>query len=216
MNSNRRMYIPAHFAESRPAALHAVMRAHSLATVVFQTAHGLDAHPLPLVLDLDRGLPGTLLGHVARSNPIWRDPPVGEVLAVFHGPQAYVSPSSYPSKAEHRRVVPTWNYVAVHARGELAWIDDAAWMRGFLTRLTQEHEAGLPKPWSINDAPAEYIDKLLGAVVGFELRLRVVEGKFKLSQNRSPEDFQGAAQTLGSQPNGVAIAEAMRALDRDR
>lgn len=199
------MYLPRHFEESRPAVLHALMRARPLATLVLgDGAGGFDANHIPLYLDAARGPHGVLRGHVARANPLWRQAGAGTpALAIFQGDDAYISPSWYPSKREHGKAVPTWNYVVVHARGTLRAIDDAAWMRGLLDTLTAEQEAGLPQPWSISDAPADYIEKMVAAVVGIELPIEQITGKWKVSQNQPDANRAGAAQGLHEQARGM-------------
>lgn len=184
------MYIPAHFREERPEALGELIRAYPLATLVTTGPDGIIANHVPLLLE-----DGRLLGHLARANPQWRDSN-GDVLAIFTGPDHYISPNWYPSKAEQGRVVPTWNYVAVHAYGKLLIHDDPAWLRALVTRLTDTHEAQLVRQWSVSDAPADYIDGLLKAIVGIEIRIERLEGKWKLSQNRPAEDRAGAAARL--------------------
>jgi transcriptional regulator len=131
-----------------------------------------------------------LLGHVARANPIWKSGD-GPALAIFLGPHAYVSPNWYPSKAETGKAVPTWNYITVHARGTIRWIQDGEWLRANVTALAQAHEAGQPAPWKVSDAPASYVDGLLRAIVGFELTIESLQGKYKLSQNRDAADRAG-------------------------
>ena len=134
-------------------------------------------------------------GHVARANPVWKAG-AGEALAIFLGPHAYVSPSWYPSKAETGKAVPTWNYIAVHARGTIQWIQDGDWLRAHVTALSAAHEAGRENPWAIGDAPASYVDGLLRAIVGFELSIAKLEGKWKLSQNRDAADRAGVRDGL--------------------
>jgi len=194
------MYLPAHFEESRPELLHALLRRHPLGLLVTQDAAGtLSANSLPFILDADpAGGPGILRGHVARANPVWREAR-GDVdaLVVFQGPQAYISPAFYPSKAEHGKVVPTWNYVMVQARGRFRAVDDADWLRAFVTRLTERHEAPRTQPWAVTDAPADYIATMLRAIVGIELVLTALTGKWKVSQNRSAADREGVARGLG-------------------
>ena len=207
------MYQPSSFAPTDTEAMHALMRAAPLATLVVPTATGLQANPLPLQLRED-AQGWVLAGHVARANPVWQAAPTGEVLAVFSGAQGYVSPGWYASKAAHGKVVPTWNYATVHAHGSLRWIDDAEWLRAFLDGLTRTHEAGQAHPWQMSDAPADFTAQLLQAIVGLELRITRLEGKFKLSQNRPAADQQGVL--AGLQQNGdagsAALAEAMRAV----
>jgi len=182
------MYIPKHFAETDVAEMHALMRANPLATLVSHGADGLSANHIPLLL-ADAAPWGRLQGHVARANPVWRDGQVsGEVLVIFHGHDSYISPSGYATKAEHGKVVPTWNYVAVHAHGELRVIDDATWVFAQISALTATHESSLPEPWSVTDAPADYIEKMLGAIVGIEITITRLLGKWKVSQNQPAEN----------------------------
>jgi len=200
------MYLPQHFEETRPDVLHELIRAQPLGLLVTMNDAGLQANPVPFILDPDpAGGPGILRAHVARANPLWRETR-GDVdaLVVFQGPQAYVSPNWYPSKAEHGKAVPTWNYVMVQARGPLRAIDDAAWVRAFVTRLTTRHEAVQAKPWAVTDAPPDYIDTMTRAIVGIELTLTALTGKWKVSQNRSAADRVGVA-------NGLRAAGLMEA-----
>ncbi len=192
------MYLPKHFEERRPEVLHELVRAHPLGMLVTLADAGLQANTIPFTLDADpAGGPGILRGHVARANPLWRETRDDvESLVVFQGEQAYISPGWYPSKAEHGKVVPTWNYVMVQARGTLRAIDDAAWLLPFVTRLTDRHEAAQPKPWAVSDAPSDYIDTMLRAIVGIEITLTALTGKWKVSQNRSAADRAGVAQGL--------------------
>jgi len=192
------MYLPKHFEESRAEVLGELIRAHPLGLLVTLTDAGLQANPVPFILDADpAGGPGILRAHVARANPLWRETRSDvEALVVFQGPQAYVSPSWYPSKAEHGKVVPTWNYVMVQARGTLRAIDDPAWVRAFVTRLTTRHEAVQAKPWAVADAPPDYIDATARAIVGLEITLSALVGKWKVSQNRSAADRAGVASGL--------------------
>lgn len=191
------MYLPGHFAEGRVDVLHALMRAHPLATLVTLTPSGLDANHIPLVVDPDPAPHGTLRGHIARTNPLWRECSRDvEALAVFHGPSAYVSPAWYPTKQATGKVVPTWNYVVVHARGPLRIIDDRAWLRSFVTRLTDRHEAERPEPWKVTDAPAKYIDGMVAAIIGLEIPVTSLVGKWKVSQNRPAQDRDGVVEGL--------------------
>ncbi len=193
------MYLPAHFDEKRPEVLHALLRAHPLGLLITQSAGGeLSANSLPFILDPDpAGGPGILRAHVARANPLWREAR-GDVdsLVAFQGDDAYISPSFYPSKAEHHKVVPTWNYVMVQARGRLRAIDDADWLRAFVTRLTERHEAPRAQPWAVRDAPPDFIATMLRAIVGIEIVLTSLAGKWKVGQNRSAADRAGVAQGL--------------------
>jgi len=192
------MYLPKHFEESRAEVLHELVRTHPLGLLVTLADAGLQANPVPFILDADpAGGPGILRAHVARANPLWRETRSDvEALVVFQGPQAYVSPSWYPSKAEHGKVVPTWNYVMVQARGTLRAIDDPAWVRAFVTRLTTRHEAVQAKPWAVADAPPDYIETTTRAIVGLEITLSALVGKWKVSQNRSAADRAGVASGL--------------------
>ncbi|MGY0196668.1 FMN-binding negative transcriptional regulator [Leptothrix sp. BB-4] len=215
------MYLPNHFAETRPEALHALVAAHPLATLITATAGdgpaddlAIDANPIPLVFSADRGEHGRLRGHVARANPLWRTPgaerPEGvAVLAVFHGPQAYVTPSWYPSKAEHGKVVPTWNYVVVHARGRLRAVDaDPAWLRTQLDTITGQQEAPRDRPWQVGDAPADYIERMQAAIVGIEIEVTGWTGKWKVSQNQPDANRDGVIAGLQAQGDSAAAAVA--------
>ena len=202
------MYLPAHFEERRPEVLHELVRTHPLGLLVTLTDSGLKANSVPFFLDSDpTGGPGVLRAHVARANPLWREARADvEALVVFQGPQAYVSPGWYPSKAEHGKVVPTWNYVMVQARGTLRAIDDARWVHAFVTRLTDYHEAALPKPWAVTDAPADFVDTMTRAIVGIEITLSALTGKWKVSQNRSVADRAGVASGLRAAGQGDSAA----------
>ena len=184
------MYVPNHFREDRPDVLHKAVRKIGFATLVTHDAEGgLEANHLPMLLqEADGG--HVLRGHVARANPVWKSGD-GAALAIFLGPHAYVSPSWYPSKAETGKAVPTWNYITVHAKGPIRWIQDADWLRAHVTALSNAHESPRPDPWAVSDAPAGYVDGLLRAIVGFELSIETLEGKYKLSQNRPESDRQG-------------------------
>ena len=193
------MYLPAHFQEKRPAVLADLVGHHPLGLLVTQDAGGtLSADSVPFVLDADpAGGPGILRAHVARANPLWREAR-GDVdsLVVFQGEQAYISPSFYASKAEHGKVVPTWNYCVVQARGHLRAVEDADWLRAFVGRLTDRHEAPRDEPWAVSDAPDDYISSMLRGIVGIEIVLSSLTGKWKVSQNRSPADRAGVARGL--------------------
>ena len=200
------MYLPTHFAETRPEVLHELIRSQPLATLVTLDAGLPVADEIPFLLDAERNI---LRGHVARANPLCKAHPNGApALAVFRGPQAYVSPGWYPSKAEHGKHVPTWNYVVVHARGPLRLIEDPAALRRFLDALTTQHEAGLPKPWKIADAPADYIAQMMNAIVGIEIEVETLTGKWKTSQNRSADDRLGVVQGLRERSESGAPAMA--------
>ena len=192
------MYLPAHFAENRTEVLHGLMNEYPLATLILQNDR-LEANHIPLQLHAptEQAPLGILQGHVARANPMWKTAQhETQALAIFQGPQAYISPAWYPGKADHAKVVPTWNYVAVHARGRLVVKDDTAWLRKFLTGLTNTHETEAGSAWSIDDAPADYIAKMLAAIVGFEITITELQGKWKVSQNKSVADRAGMVTGL--------------------
>ncbi len=191
------MYVPRHFEEPRPEVLHALIRQRPLATLVTLTARGLEANHIPLLVAPHDGPHGTLRGHVARGNALWRDFNAGiEALAIFSGPEAYISPSWYPGKKIDGKVVPTWNYVVAHARGSLEVHDDPAWLRPHLEQLVATHESGFPRPWMVSDAPDDFIAKMLAAIVGIEIPIRSLTGKWKMSQNRSSADRESVARGL--------------------
>ncbi|WP_217475872.1 FMN-binding negative transcriptional regulator [Stutzerimonas stutzeri] len=193
------MYIPTAFRQDDLATLHQQMRDSRLPTLVSHGAQGLLASHLPLWLAPDEGRFGTLYGHLARANPQWHDLAEGQpALVIFQGAEGYVSPSWYASKAEHGKVVPTWNYISVQARGRAEVFDDSERLLQLVTRLSAQHEAQREQPWAVGDAPAAYIDKLLRAIVGFALPIEQLQGKWKLSQNRSPADQAGVRDGLAS------------------
>jgi transcriptional regulator len=195
------VYIPASNAEHRPEVLLDYIDAHPFGALVTVSSDGIVATHLPLVLDRTRGAHGTLEGHVARASPHHQEvPATAESLVMFTGPDAYVTPSWYPAKAEHGRVVPTWNYVAVHVYGVLRWVDDPAFLRRHLEALTERHERGRATPWAVSDAPEGYIAQLARAIVGFELAITRIEGKWKMSQNRSAADIDGVVRGLADSP----------------
>ena len=204
------MYQPAQFAEHRPEEWHRLIREHPLGMLVTATAAGLEAEHLPFVLDAERGPTGTLLAHVARANPVWRAVGEGDaVMVVFRGVQGYISPSWYPSKHEHHRHVPTWNYEVVHVHGRIRVLDDTNAVRGAVAKLTRQSEAGQPVPWKMGDAPADYLASELAQIVAIEIAIERIEGKRKLSQNRDERDFRNVVETL-EQRGELALAEAMR------
>ena len=195
------MYLPSAFRQDDLAELHAQMQASPFALLTSAGAAGMLASHLPLLLAPDEGEFGTLYGHFARANPHWRDLQGGaEALAVFSGPDAYISPGWYPAKAEHGKVVPTWNYIAVHARGPVELIEEPERLLQIVSRLSDQHESGRERPWAVSDAPREYIDSMLRAIVGFALPIRRLEGKWKLGQNRSAADQAGVRDGLASSP----------------
>ena len=193
------MYLPPSFREPRTEVMHDLIEAHPLGVVVTSSAGGLFATHMPWVLDRTVGPLGTLRGHIARSNPHHRlDNGTAEGLVIFSGPHAYVSPSWYPSTTDHGRVVPTWNYVAVHAYGTVRFVDEAEYVLRNVEALTRRHEAGRERPWSIQDAPVEYLAGLAKAVIGLEVPIARLEGKWKLSQNREARDAEGVASGLAA------------------
>jgi transcriptional regulator len=191
------MYIPNHFNEARPDMLQALIAAYPLGTVVMHGEAGLTADHIPFEYSPPaEGAPfGVLRAHVARANPLWRRD--GEpTLVVFQGPEGYISPSLYEEKPKSGKVVPTWNYAVAHAHGVLRAIDDPLWLQALLERLTAHHEAGRPRPWAVADAPADFIATMRRAIVGIEIVLTRLEGKFKLSQNRPAADQRAVAGEL--------------------
>lgn len=198
------MYLPKHFEQSDPAALAALMHDHPLATLIVATPDGPTADLIPLEYHANDGPHGTLRGHVARANPLWHHAGAA-ALAVFKGPQAYVSPNWYPTKREHGKVVPTWNYTMVQAHGTLHAVDDAPWLHALVRRLTDRHEAAQASPWAVDDAPDDYVQQMLRAIVGIEIRLTTLTGKWKVSQNRSAADRQGVADGLRDDPMGALV-----------
>jgi transcriptional regulator len=206
------VYIPTANEEKRVPVMHALIASNPLAALVTMGASGLIASHIPMVLEDDGSPFGLLRGHVARSNTQWSDlSPTIDALAIFAGPQHYISPSWYPAKAEHGKVVPTWNYAVVHAYGPIRVIEDKHWLRAHVSRLTTIHEAGFAEPWKVSDAPEEYLAALLNGIVGIELSIRRLEGKWKMSQNRSQEDREGVATGLQelSTPESLAIKNLM-------
>lgn len=191
------MYMPASFRQNDLTELHAQMQANPFALLASSGTDGVQASHLPLLLEPGEGEFGTLYGHFARANPHWRDLQGGaEALAVFSGPDAYISPSWYAAKAEHGKVVPTWNYIAVHARGPVELIEEPERLLQIVSRLSDQHESGRAQPWAVSDAPREYIDAMLRAIVGFALPIRRLDGKWKLGQNRSAVDQAGVQAGL--------------------
>jgi transcriptional regulator len=191
------LYIPEHFREPRIEVLRAFVERHSFGTLVAVTSEGITANHIPMQLLAGPDGLGVLRGHIARANPLWRLLESGaSVLAIFLGPDHYVSPSWYPSKHEHGKAVPTWNYATVHVRGTIRFIDDPVWLRALVESLTDEHERHNVHPWKVTDAPADYIAGMVRAIVGFEIQVSAIEGKFKASQNRSAADRAGVAEAL--------------------
>ena len=204
------MYLPADFEETRFELLHELISAYPLGLLITQDRAGeMVANSIPFLLESDpEGGPAILRAHVARTNPLWQESRSDtDSLIVFQGPQTYISPSMYPSKAATGKVVPTWNYISVQGRGKLHVVDDAPWLRAFVTRLSERHEAARPFPWAVSDAPESFIDATLRAIVGIEIKLGSLRGKWKVSQNRTQFDRDGVVFGLRSQ--GGADAEAM-------
>jgi transcriptional regulator len=189
------MYIPAHFAADEQT-IRDLLTNMGAADLITTTEDGLVATFLPLLYDPDPGEHGALLGHLARNNDQWRRPTAGEALVIVHGPNGYVTPSWYASKAEHGRVVPTWNYVTVHVYGRMVIHDDPAWVERLVRRLTERHESGRERAWSVDDAPVAYIAGQMRAIVGIEILISRIEGKSKLSQNRPEADVNGVITGL--------------------
>nr|WP_175800029.1 FMN-binding negative transcriptional regulator [Burkholderia anthina] len=205
------MYVPADFAESRPDVLRELIVQHPFGSLITHGKSGLDANHLPFeLLPGDGGL-GELHAHVSRANPVWQDVANGdEVLVIFRAGDAYISPTWYPSKHVAHRQVPTWNYVVVHAYGRITVRDDEKFVRGVVARLTRTHEASQPVPWKMGDAPQDYLDTMLQAIVGLQIEITRFVGKRKLGQNKSVDDIRGAGDGLIAEGN-VAIGEAMLA-----
>jgi transcriptional regulator len=202
------MYIPPAFQVTEITSLHAAIRAARLATFITATAEGLIGTPLPMILDETEGPHGTLYGHVARANPQWKLAPIGDAMAVFMGPDAYVTPSWYATKRDTGKVVPTWNYVAVHAYGPVEFFEDATRLRDMVTRLTNLHEASRTEPWAVTDAPDDFIKSQLRGIVGLRMPIARLDGKRKMSQNRSAEDRAGVADGLAASDDPMDRAVA--------
>jgi transcriptional regulator len=204
------MYIPAHFAETRSEELHRIIREYPLGVLVTHGDDGLDADHIPMELDAESGPHGTLIGHVARANTLWQRCPTGtQVMVVFRGANAYISPNWYPSKHETHRQVPTWNYEVAHAHGRITVHDDERFARRVVAKLTRRHEATEPKPWKMGDSAPEVINEMLQKIVGFEIAITSLVGKVKLSQNKEMRDRQSAANTLAERRHDE-LARAMR------
>jgi len=206
------MYIPEHFAESRAAEVRSLIERFPLATLVTTGQRGLDANQFPFELETAEGKPALLRAHAARANPIWRETAEGsDVLVVFRAEDAYISPNWYPSKRETHRLVPTWNYRVVNVHGTIRFVQDEKYLRAVVGRLTRDHEARVPanKPWRMADAPADYIDSMIKAIVGIEITVSRIEAKSKLSQNRDDHDRLAAANELHERGH-AGLAHAMR------
>ena len=202
------MYLPRHFEQHDPTALTGLMTAHPLAALVSTGDDGPTGDHIPLEFipgDGLHGAQGRLRGHVARANPLWQRAAGTPVLAIFSGPQAYITPSWYPSKTDSHKVVPTWNYAVVHVHGVLQVVDDAPWLRALVGGLTARHESRRSAPWSVEDAPDDYVQQMLRAIVGIEIPVQRLVGKWKISQNRSNPDRLGVADGLGSDPMAALV-----------
>ncbi len=190
------MYLPAAFEETRVEVLHHFIRAHAFGAMVTHSTAGLTANHIPFEFDPDPAPFGTLRAHIARANSVWRDvPPDSDVMVIFQGPQAYITPNWYATKQETGKVVPTFNYAVVHAHGPFRTIEDPAWLRSLVTRLTDAYEPG-PHPWKVSDAPDEFVKAMLRAIVGVEIPITRLLGKWKVSQNRPPADRIGVREGL--------------------
>jgi transcriptional regulator len=211
------MYQPPHHREDRLEVQHALIRAHPLGTLVTLGAGGLVANALPFVLDAASGPLGTLKVHLARANGQWRDfDPSVEALVIFQGVERYITPSWYETKPETGKVVPTWNFVVVQARGPMRIIEDRAWLAGQIAALTAEHEAGRADPWSVADAPAPFVEAQLKGIVGIEIPIGRIEGKWKVSQNRPEADRRGVVEGLRLEGDATSTAMADWVAERSR
>jgi transcriptional regulator len=209
------MYIPNAFQEDRVEVLHDLIRKHPFGTLVTLNQEGLQANHIPFELDTAPEPFGTLYAHVARANSVWRDLAHNdEALVILQGPNSYISPSWYRTRNETGMVVPTWNYAVVHAHGKLQAIEDPIWLRSFVDKLTRTHEQSLPEPWNVSDAPADYIEKQLSAIVGLKLTITRLTGKWKMSQNRPTPDRESVIQALRRQKAESAQAMAESIEDR--
>ena len=212
------MYNPSHFVENRADVLRTLVKAHPLATLVTMSHAGLVANYIPLLLRQDGTPFGTLVGHVARANPVWSATDLGvSALACFQGPQVYISPSLYATKREHGKVVPTWNYVAVQASGPLTIHDDPDWVRAQVTELTQQQEAHRAAPWAVDDAPRSFTDTIIRALVGISIPVVAMTGKWKVSQNQTAANrasmAEGLAQSLDEASQSIAALIPQAAQD---
>ncbi len=207
------MYNPAHFEEKDVATMHALMREHPLATWVTMGAGGLTADHMPFMVDPSRGPCGTLICHVARANPVWKSLVSGTPsLVIFQGANSYITPSWYATKKEHGKVVPTWNYATVHAHGVATAIEEKAQLLALVTRLTNTHERSSTQPWQVSDAPSDYINTLLGAIVGIEMPISTLQGKWKVSQNQPKANLAGVLSGLAARgaPDDAAMASMIQ------
>ncbi|VAX44998.1 FMN-binding negative transcriptional regulator [Acinetobacter calcoaceticus] len=203
------MYVPAEFVEPQRDVLHDLILKNPFGILFSHGCNGLDANHLPFELQPNEGELGVLHAHVSRNNPVWQDLQNGdEVLVVFQAENAYISPNWYPSKHEHHKQVPTWNYRVVHVYGKVTIRDDERYVRGVVARLTRTHEASQPEPWKMSDAPKDYLEPMLKAIVGLEIEIKQLQGKSKLSQNKDYKDVLGAAHGL-AETGHQEMADAM-------
>lgn len=203
------MYQPPHFREDRRDVLHGLIRAHPLGTLVTLGSSGLCANPIPFVLDPNAGPDGTLRAHLSRANPQWRDfDPAVEALVIFQGPETYITPTWYETKRQTGKVVPTWNYAIVQARGALAIKDDPDWILEQVREMTLRHEEDRAQPWAVDDAPAPFVAAQLKGIVGIEIPIHGIEGKWKVSQNRPEADRTGVSAGLREQGDGDSVRMA--------
>ena len=201
------MYVPALFKEDRVPVLHEAIRKYGFGTLVTLSEQEMEASHLPMLLDPEPAPFGTLLGHLARANPQWqRVKPGLEALAIFLGPNTYVTPSWYPTKQQTGKVVPTWNYLAIHVYGSISFFEDAAELRDHVSKMTGMHETPRAAPWAVSDAPADFVDQMVRAIVGFRLTITRLEGKWKMSQNRPRQDVSGVLEGLARE-DGEAAAQ---------
>ena len=216
------MYMPKHFEERDPGVLHALIAACPLGAWVTHANDALEVNHMPFLIEPARGEHGTLIGHVARANPVWRTfSTIIESVVIFQGAESYITPSWYASKQQHGKVVPTWNYAVVHAYGMPRAIEDKPWLRDLVTRLTSTHESGRARPWAVSDAPPEYIDQMLSAIVGIEIPITAILGKWKTSQNRAAQDKLGTIAGLRERGDEnalemAALIERHVAADKER
>lgn len=207
--------MPKQFEEMRVDVMHELIRAYPLATLVTHSSNGLNANHIPFHLSQSPTPYGTLQGHIARANPLLEEIAEGiEALAIFHGPDSYITPSWYATKKETGKVVPTWNYAVVHAYGFLRVVDNASWLRAQLDALTDHNEASFPEPWAVSDAPPEYVEKIMAAIVGVEMVITKLRGKWKVSQNQPTQNQIGVI--LGLKASNLPESEAMAALVESR
>ena len=209
------LYLQSHYEETDPATIRSLVTDFPLGTLVTAGSDGISANHIPFLLDEQAGERGSLIGHVARGNALWQEhDPAIEALVVFQGPSAYISPNWYPTKQETHQVVPTYNYAVVHVYGRLIVHDDQKWLRGAVGRLTKAMEARQQEPWRMGQAPAAFIETQLGNIVGIEIAISCVYGKWKMSQNRPVADKEGAAAGLQARGDAVEAQVAELILER--